>query len=143
MRISASTPSRGCWGSNRHQINYRHVIDSLLHKPGGFRDYRYHEDLFPRPIFRRSWEVLNTRLAPLQADRVYLRILKSAADGFESEVAALLERLLATYTPRDDRTVAGQLPRGQPTLPALLPANVNLGEYDQLLLGQEVSDVPA
>jgi hypothetical protein len=130
-------------GTSRHQINYRHVIDTLLRKPGGFRDYRYREDLFPRPIFRRSWEILNTRLAPLQADRAYLRILKLAADGFEGEVAAVLEQLLATPAPWDDRTIAARLPRTNPTPPALLPVSVNLGEYDQLLLGQEARDVAA
>jgi hypothetical protein len=130
-------------GTSRHRINYRHVIDTLLRKPGGFRDYRFREDLFPRPIFRRSWEALNVRLAPLQADRVYLRIVKLAADGFEGEVAAVLEQLLASSVSWDDRTIAAQLPRAQPALPALLPASVNLGEYDQLLLGQEVRDVAA
>jgi hypothetical protein len=87
--------------------------------------------------------VLNTRLAPAQADRVYLRLLKLAADGFESEVATSLEQLLATSTPWDDRSVAARLPRAHPTLPALLPVSVNLSDYDQLLLGQEVSDVAA
>ena len=28
-------------GKDVHRINYRHVIDSLLRKPGGFRCYRY------------------------------------------------------------------------------------------------------
>jgi hypothetical protein len=127
-------------GANRHQINYRHVIDSLLRKPGGFRDYRYREDLFPRPIFRHAWEVLTTRLGPAPADRVYLRLLKLAADHFESEVATLLEQLLLTSTAWDDRTVAAQLPRAHPTVPALLPASVDLREYDRLL-GREVNDV--
>lgn len=127
-------------GTSRHQINYRHVIDSLLRKPGGFRDYRYREDLFPRPIFRHAWEVLNTRLGPAQADRAYLRLLKLAADHFESEVATLLEQLLATSAPWDDRSVAARLPRAHPPLPALLPVSVDLRDYDQLL-DREVSDV--
>ena len=126
-------------GTSRHQINYRHVIDSLLRKPGGFRDYRYREDLFPSPIFKQCWEGLNTRLAPAQADRAYLRILKLAADGFESEVARILEQLLATSTSWDDRTIATRLPRAPLTPPTLLPVSVNLSEYDQLL-GREVSD---
>jgi hypothetical protein len=129
-------------GASRHQINYRHVIDSLLRKPGGFRDYRDRDDLFPSPIFRQSWEVLNTRLAPLHADRTYLRILKLAADGSESDVAQVLEQLLATATAWDERSVAAQLPDRLPALPALLPGCVNLSAYDQLL-GREVNDVAA
>jgi len=46
-------------GAEQHYVNYRHVIDSLLRKPGGFRDYRYRDDLFPSLVFRRAWEQLN------------------------------------------------------------------------------------
>ena len=46
-------------GTRKHHINYRHVIDSLLRKPGGFRDYRYRDALFPTLVFRRAWEQLN------------------------------------------------------------------------------------
>ena len=129
-------------GASRHQINYRHVIDSLLRKPGGFRDYRYREDLFPSPVFRQCWEALNARLVSARADRVYLRILKLAADGSESEVAMILEQLLATSSTWDERSVVAQLPRTLPALPALLPGCVNLSDYDQLL-GREVNDVAA
>jgi hypothetical protein len=34
-------------GANHYRINYRHVIDSLLRKPGGFRNYRHRERPFP------------------------------------------------------------------------------------------------
>ena len=72
-----------------------------------------------------------------------MSVRQLAADGFESEVAMILEQLLTTSTPWDDRTIAARLPRAHPTPPALLPVSVNLGEYDQLLLGREVSDVAA
>jgi len=35
-----------------HHIDYRHVISSLVRKPGAFRNYRYREDLFPSMAFR-------------------------------------------------------------------------------------------
>jgi hypothetical protein len=34
-------------GRAHHQVNYRHVIWSLVHKPGAFARYRYREDLYP------------------------------------------------------------------------------------------------
>jgi hypothetical protein len=40
-------------GSGKHAINYRHVIDALVRKPGAFENYQYHEDLFPTSYFRR------------------------------------------------------------------------------------------
>jgi ribosomal protein S21 len=39
-------------GEGRHWIQYRHVIHSLVRKPGAFRRYRYREDLFPSLLFR-------------------------------------------------------------------------------------------
>ena len=37
-------------GRAHHQVNYRHVIWSLVHKPGAFARYRYREDLYPRSL---------------------------------------------------------------------------------------------
>jgi hypothetical protein len=119
-------------------VNYRHVIDTLLRKPGGFRDYRYRDDLFPRAVFRQAWEALQRRLSPRRADLAYLRLLKLAAAGSESEVAAVLAELLATQMPWDDNTVAARLPSAPAALPTLQPSAVNLADYDQLL-GREVS----
>jgi len=121
-------------GSRQHQVNYRHVIDSLLRKPGGFRDYRYRDDLFPRAVFRQAWEVLQQRLSPRRADLAYLRVLKLAAVGSESEVTAVLTELLAAPGAWDDTTVAARLPAASAGVPALQPSVVNLAEYDQLLL---------
>jgi hypothetical protein len=46
-------------GAHHYQINYRHVIDSLLRKPGGFRNYRYRDDLFPLDVFRQASSAFN------------------------------------------------------------------------------------
>jgi len=32
-------------GEKKHAINYRHIIDSLIRKPGAFENYRYRNDL--------------------------------------------------------------------------------------------------
>lgn len=102
-------------GAKRVHINYRHVIDTLLRKPGGFRNYRYREELFPSVVFRQAWEALNQHLSPRRADIAYLRILKLAAKGLESDVAVTLEGLLSSNKAWDDQTVAEQV---QPQLPA-------------------------
>jgi len=124
-------------GINKHHINYRHVIDTLLRKPGGFRNYRYREGLFPRAVFRRAWESLNQRLSPRKADIAYLRILKLAARGMETDVAATLEDLLASKNTWDDQTVAERVQPVQSVIPTLQTSVVNLADYDQLL-NQEV-----
>ncbi len=45
-------------GRQQHHINYRHVIWSLVRKPGAFAAYRYREDLFPTLVFRRAYDAL-------------------------------------------------------------------------------------
>lgn len=123
-------------GIQKYHINYRHVIDTLLRKPGGFRNYRHREDLFPRSVFRRAWETLQERFSPRRADIAYLRILKLAAKGLETDVADVLEELLATQQKWDDRTVAERVQPQQSSIPGLAVNTVNLKDYDRLL-GQE------
>jgi transposase len=69
-------------GSGRHHIQYRHIIDSLVRKPGAFANYRYQSDLFPRVLFRVAYDWLREH-DPAGADRQYVKILYLAA--FESE----------------------------------------------------------
>jgi hypothetical protein len=122
-------------GERRHRINYRHVITSLLRKPGGFRDYRYREALFPTLVFQQAWEYLNQHHAPRRADLLYLRILHLAAQHLEADVAAALTCLLETGEPWDDTTVAELVQPQLPAAPDLAPLAVDLQPYDQLLAG--------
>lgn len=34
-------------GRKQHRIDYRHIIFSLIRKPGAFANYRFREELFP------------------------------------------------------------------------------------------------
>jgi len=120
-------------GLKKYHINYRHIIDTLLRKPGGFRNYRHRDELFPSSVFRQSWDALQRRLSPRRADIAYLRILKLAAKGLETDVAAVLEELLASQEIWDDRTVAERVQPRYPHVPSLEENTVNLKEYDQLL----------
>ena len=47
-------------GERRHRIDYRHVIWSLVRKPGAFARYVYREELFPSVIFRRTYDAIQT-----------------------------------------------------------------------------------
>jgi hypothetical protein len=131
-----------CWDTlprltqrQAHHVQYRHIIDTLLRKPGGFRDYRYRDDLFPTAVFRHAWEALGERLPPRRADLAYLRILKLAAETLETDVAAALAELLAGGAAWDDRTVADRVRPVPPPLPEQGWGAVDLAAYDRLLGG--------
>jgi hypothetical protein len=127
-------------GRDQLNINYRHLVDTLLRKPGGFRDYRYRQALFPLPVFQQTWEAVDSWYSSRKADLIYLRILHLAAKNLESEVADACATLLAAQKPFDDSDVA-QLLRtslreaGYP--PAIAPLTVNLRQYDALLPGAQ------
>lgn len=129
-------------GLNRYHINYRHLIGSLLRKPGGFRNYRHREELFPQTPFRLAWEALNKHLPPRKADLAYLRILKLAADGQENDVAAALKLLLENEKKWDDQNVKELIHPTLQSAPAMAAQAVELSTYDRLLK-QEYANVSA
>lgn len=120
-------------GEQSHHINYRHVIESLLRKPGGFRRYRFREDLFPRLIFRQAWEQLNQWHTPRKADIMYLQILHLAARTLEEDVAAALAILVGQGTPWSQEDVDRLLEPDPVVVPHLEAGAVDLQHYDQLL----------
>lgn len=116
-------------GRNGHMINYRHVIWSLVRKPGAFARYRYREDLFPTLAFRRAFDALSDVLLGRTADIEYLRILHLAASTMESEVEVALELLLeAGERPTSDRVKALVLPK-ESEVPDLAEPVVDLQDH--------------
>jgi hypothetical protein len=81
-------------GRGKHRIDYRHIIEWLVRKPGAFENYRYQEDLFPTSRFRMAYDALQES-APLRASKEYLKILKLAAEIGEVQVDEALRELLA------------------------------------------------
>jgi hypothetical protein len=120
-------------GRNRHRIDYRHLIWSLVRKPGAFANYCYREELFPTTTFRRAYDSL-LEATPTKADAQYLRLLHLAASTSESEVELAIKLLLeASRTPSFEavRELAGSSKPSQ--VPAIAKATVDLSDYDSLL----------
>ncbi|MBV9914069.1 MAG: IS21 family transposase [Sinobacteraceae bacterium] len=120
-------------GTGQHRIDYRHVIWSLVRKPGAFAHYRYRDDLFPSLVFRRAYDALRAHV-PERADRHYVRLLHLAASTAESEVELALgllleQRLVPTFDAVRDlvRTPAAQ------RVPELSTPVLDLSAYDRLL----------
>ncbi len=120
-------------GRGRQRIDYRHLIWSLVRKPGAFANYRYHDDLFPTLTFRRAYDALAAG-RPARADREYVRVLHLAASASEAEVEAALLLLLEQGTPPTLDAVRElvRLP-GPNTVPALTAVAPDLDVYDQLV----------
>ena len=80
-------------GRSKHRVDYRHIIEWLVRKPGAFENYRYKEDLFPTSRFRMAYDALQ-ETTPGRAVKEYLKILKLAAEEGEEAVGEALRELL-------------------------------------------------
>lgn len=128
-------------GRGKHEINYRHIIDTLVRKPGAFEHYRYREGLFPTSRFRMAYDALRES-APGTASRQYLEILYLAARQSESAVDEALRALLDGGESITACAVR-QFVQGEQEASAITDvtvAAVDLSSFDDLLTDKEVWD---
>ena len=100
-------------GDRTAVINYRHIINSLIRKPGAFEGYKYREELYPTDNFKRAYDYLTEtqnvgmpndkgsnenrryKLNKRQGILEYLRILKLAAENIEDDVDIAIDLILS------------------------------------------------
>jgi hypothetical protein len=130
-------------GRTNYRVDYRHIIDWLVRKPGAFASYRYREHLFPTVQFRKVYDLLK-EVTPRRCDRRYLEILHMAAKQGEARIDDALRLLL--------QSAAGQqaiinkeafeefLDRCEqaPDITDVHVAEVSLASFDQLFSEPEV-----
>ena len=128
-------------GRSKHRVDYRHIIEWLVRKPGAFENYRYKEDLFPTSRFRMAYDALQ-ETAPGQAAKEYLKILKlSAAEGETAVDAALRELLNRQAEAAITAESIGEVLRRLDTIPPVTVvevAAVDLASFDELCAGMAV-----
>jgi hypothetical protein len=120
-------------GRGKHRIDYRHVIDWLVRKPGAFENYRYREDLFPTSRFRMAYDILVETGSSTAAKR-YLEILELAAREGEARVNEALRVLLDRGAPIDGMEVERLLKAADqnPSVTEVTVAPVDLTQFDTL-----------
>src|SRR4029079_1201206 len=69
-------------GRFQARVDYRHLIWSLVRKPGAFAQYRFRDELFPSTAFRLAYDTLLARQLT-RADKEYVRVLHLAASTSE------------------------------------------------------------
>jgi hypothetical protein len=121
-------------GDKTARIDYRHVIWSLVKKPGAFARYRYREELFPTLTFRRAYDALVSSHGE-RADVEYVRVLHLAASTMERTVEATLSELLLKGGRFDYVAVKARVKPETPTIPDMPPLKPDLTVYDGLLVG--------
>jgi len=121
-------------GENKHRINYRHIIDWLVRKPGAFENYRYCQDLFPTHRFRMAYDALKAA-NPKKGPKDYLKLLHLAARENELLVEAALQGLIETGSVITLEAVK-ELLATEKSIPEVKDVHISavaLQDYDSLL----------
>ena len=121
-------------GEKKHRIEYRHIIDWLVKKPGAFENYRYRDDLYPTSRFRVAVDAVRRDMGA-RGTREYLRILQLAARLSESRVDDALRHLIDSGKSISAAAVEELVQRADalPVPTAVNIADVDLECYDALL----------
>lgn len=122
-------------GAGKYRVNYRHIIDWLVRKPGAFENYRYQGELFPTSRFRMAYDFLKKRHVLPVAVKQYLSILHLAATESENLVDNALRLLLEqeeNFTVENVEEIVFSGTRLQPVTEVSIDP-VTLESYDQLL----------
>lgn len=130
-------------GAERDRIDYRHIIHSLVRKPGAFRRYVFREALYPTLTFRRAYDALVAE-EDARADLEYVRILHLAATDGERAVETTLAALLAEKAMPHYEAVRERV-RGVRTgggVPDVVIGAPDLTCYDRLLGGLAAEVAP-
>jgi len=121
-------------GENKYHIQYRHIIDWLVRKPGAFENYRYRDALFPTHRFRMAYDWLKER-RPSKAAKDYLSILHLAARRNEAMVDYALGTLIDKEEAISIESIEGIMNSldQMPSPAEITIETVDLGVYDALL----------
>lgn len=124
-------------GKGRCRIDYRHIIWSLVRKPGAFARYRYREELFPSLVFRRAYDHLaqSGNRSERKIDLEYLRLLQLAASSTEAEVESAIATVLQSDGELTADLVKQVVTPSRSSTPRVEVPTVDLSSYDVLLGG--------
>lgn len=121
-------------------VNFRHVIDSLMRKPGAFIHYRHRQALYPSTTFRLAYDRLVEDHGERPGLTEYLQVLKLAAEESVEKLEPLLQDQLSRsekWRATDVRSLVSPPQRKCIELASLTPS---LSAYDALL-EREVANV--
>jgi hypothetical protein len=125
-------------GRGKHRVDYRHIIDWLVRKPGAFENYRYRSDLFPTSWFRLAYDALREEQGPKQGAREYLAILLLAARRGEDLVEGAIRFLLGSRQVLSAEQAARLIEENTPApLSAITIDPVCLSIFDELLTRED------
>ena len=121
-------------GEAKSAINYRHIVDWLIRKPGAFENYKHRDDLFPSTTFRITYDLLKDKY-PESGNKKYIAILELAAKETEDGIERILKLLIEqNIEPGRDNVVKMLMaPDNNSARIDPIVSDVKLSAYDSML----------
>jgi transposase InsO family protein len=114
-------------------IDYRHLVAALKRKPGAFARWVLRDAVFPRVVYRQTWERLAAALPEREACKTIVGLLVLAADGHEAQLADELEQLIELDQLPDLNALTALLTPPRRELPDVAVELPTLADYDELI----------
>jgi hypothetical protein len=74
-----------------HRVDYRHVIESLVKKPGALRGWQLRDSLFPNNTYKLIWNYVDKAIGGIDACKYIVGVLHLAAkNNCEEELAQII-----------------------------------------------------
>jgi hypothetical protein len=127
-------------GRSKHRVDYRHIIDWLVRKPGAFENYRYRSDLFPTSWFRLAYDALREEHGPKRGAQEYLALLLLAARRGEALVEGAMRFLLGSKQALNAKEATRLMEDTAPSrLNDIAVDTVSLAVFDELLTREDTA----
>jgi hypothetical protein len=114
-------------------IDYRHLVAALKRKPGAFARWVLRDAVFPRAVYRQTWERLATARPEREACKTMVGLLVLAADGHEAQLADELEQLIELDQLPDLHALTRLLAPPTTDVPDVVVDLPSLAGYDALI----------
>lgn len=124
-------------------IDYRHLVHSLVKKPGAFRGSILRDDLLPNNTYRKIWEHVDTTMPAKESGKFMVNLLHLAAtENCENELGkVVMEKILQEKSLRISQLQDQFQTRATPQ-PEIEVLQHQLRDYDYLIPSkQEVAHV--
>jgi len=119
-------------------IDYRHVIEHLLRKPGAFAYYVHREEMFPDSTFRLAYDRLVADHGERAGQLEYLHLLKLTAELGQAAIGSIVGEFSSPAQPTKWTVAALRRYLGLNERPAVpeIQLEPELASYDALLSGE-------
>jgi hypothetical protein len=120
-------------GRHGHVVNYHHIIHALRRKPMALVNLIYRDQLFPREVYRATFERLREQLSERAACRLMVELLSLAHErSCEARMGVLLSECLAANQLPDLASLQARFAPNPARFPVVLVKLAPLADYETL-----------